>query len=113
MISINKVTLIGNLGADPEIVNSSKGVYCMASLATTDSYKDKNGEWQNITEWHKLKLWDKKAEWFAGKFKKGDCVYVEAKIKYGSYIKQDGSKVYTTDIEVKEFKKVNKDENPF
>ena len=109
MININKVTLIGNLGEDPVRGQAANGDFCSVSLATNESYKDKNGEWQTITEWHKLKVWGKQAEWFYNQFKKGDVAYIDGKIKYGSYDKADGTRIYTTDIVVKEFKKVNND----
>ena len=117
MISINKVTLIGNLGEDPVLGQAANGSYCTVSLATNESYKDKFDQWQTNTEWHKLKIWGKQADWFYEKFLKGDAVYIEGKIKYGSYAKADGAKVYTTDIDVKEFKKVlsesKQPDNPF
>ena len=102
MASINKVTLIGNLGADPEVTNTTTGaVVAKVSLATTYRYKDKTtGEQKEETDWHRLVFWNNQAE-IAGKWlKKGSSIYVEGRIKYGQYTGNDGITRYTTDIVV-------------
>ena len=102
MASVNRVTLVGNLGADPEVINTTTGqVVTKVSLATTDRYKDKNtGEMKESTEWHRLVFWNDLAE-TAGKWlKKGSQIYIEGRIKYGQYMGNDGITRYTTDINV-------------
>ena len=104
MASVNKVTLIGNLGNDPEIINTATGlVVAKASLATTSKYKDKTtGEFKDQTDWHRLVFWNQLAE-IAGKWlKKGSSIYIEGRIQYGQYMGNDGITRYTTDIVVNE-----------
>lgn len=96
MAGINKVILIGNLGKDPEIMTFENGVKRAAvSLATTESYKDKDGNWVEQTEWHNVVLWRYLAE---KNLIKGDSVYVEGKIKTRSWDDKDGNKRYITEI---------------
>ena len=96
--SVNKVILIGNLGNDPEIRYTQGGMAITTlSLATTSVRKDKDGQQQEKTEWHRVKLFGKLGE-IAGEYlKKGRQVYIEGRLEYGSYEK-DGVKHYTTDI---------------
>ena len=104
MASVNKVILVGNLGSDPEVTNTTTGsVVAKVSLATTNRYKDKaTGEIKEQTEWHRLVFWNQLAE-TAGKWlKKGSPLYVEGKIQYGQYTGNDGITRYTTDIVVNE-----------
>lgn len=95
---VNKVILLGNLGNDPEIKYTQGGM-CIANLsvATTYSRKDKDGNYVDKTEWHRVKLFGKTAEVAGEYLKKGRQVYIEGRIEYGSYEK-DGVKHYTTDI---------------
>ena len=94
---VNKVILLGNLGNDPDIKFTQGGMaICTLSLATTSSRKV-NDEWQEKTEWHRVKLFGKTAEVAGEYLHKGSQVYIEGKIEYGSYEK-DGVKHYTTDI---------------
>ena len=94
----NLVILIGNLGDDPSVKYTQGGmVICTISLATTSSRKDKDGNQQERTEWHRVKLFGKLGE-IAGEYlRKGSQVFVRGRIEYGSYEK-DGVKHYTTDI---------------
>lgn len=95
---INKVILLGNLGNDPEIKYTQGGMAIASlSIATTSSRKDKEGNRQEKTDWHRVKLFGKTAEVAGEYLKKGRQVYIEGRIEYGSYEK-DGQKVYTTDI---------------
>lgn len=98
-MSVNKVILIGNLGKDPEIryVNDNNPV-ANFSVATSESYKDKDGEWQEITEWHNVVAWRALAERAEKYLKKGKQVYVEGKIRTRSWDDKDGNKRYTTEI---------------
>lgn len=96
--SVNKVILVGNLGNDPEVRTTAQGsTVATISVATTESYKDKSGNWQDNTEWHRVVLWDRIGERAAQYLRKGSKVYIEGKLKYGSYEK-DGITRYTTDI---------------
>jgi single-strand DNA-binding protein len=95
---INKVILVGNLGNDPEIKYTQGGMaIATLSVATTTSRKDKEGNFQEKTEWHRVKLFGKTAEVAGEYLKKGRQVYIEGRLEYGSYEK-DGVKHYTTDI---------------
>ncbi|MFN8207819.1 MAG: single-stranded DNA-binding protein [Bacteroidales bacterium] len=99
MSSLNKVMLIGNVGKDPEIryLEGNVGL-CRFSMATSDSYRNKNGENVTQTEWHNIVCWRGLAE-VAQKFvKKGSQIYIEGKITTRSYDDKDGNKRYTTDI---------------
>lgn len=95
---VNKVILIGNLGNDPDVKYTQGGMaICTLSVATTSVRKDKDGQQQEKTEWHRVKLFGKLGE-IAGEYlKKGRQVYIEGRLEYGSYEK-DGVKHYTTDI---------------
>lgn len=96
MAGINKVILVGNLGRDPEVMTFENGVKkATVSIATTESYKNKEGNWVEQTDWHNIVLW----RWLAEKnLIKGDQVYVEGKIKTRSYDDKDGNKKYVTEI---------------
>ena len=79
---INSMTLIGNLGKDAELKRTPSGAeYTVFTLATNESYKDRNGEWQSETEWHYVKVWGRSAERASQQLKKGAKVYVEGKLK--------------------------------
>ena len=96
---INKVILVGNLGDDPETKYTQGGMaVTSASLATTSVRKDREGNSQERTEWHRLKFFGKVAE-IAGEYlRKGSQVYVEGSIRYDEFTGQDGQKRYFTDI---------------
>jgi single-strand DNA-binding protein len=96
---VNKVILIGNLGKDPEIMNLENGVKKASfSLATTETYKDKNGTKTSLTEWHNIVLWRGLAEVAESYLKKGNQIYLEGKIRSRSWDDKDGNKRYTTEI---------------
>ena len=95
---VNKVILLGNLGNDPDMKYTQGGMaIATLSVATTFSRKDRDGNFQEKTEWHRVKLFGKTAEVAGEYLKKGRQVYIEGRIEYGSYEK-DGIKHYTTDI---------------
>lgn len=109
---INKVTLIGNLGGDPEVRHLESGaMVARFSLATNESYKDKEGNWQNLTEWHNVVVWRELAERAEKQLKKGMQVYVEGKISYRKYTGQDNVERTTTDIVANVFRLLEKREN--
>ncbi len=98
MAGVNKVILVGRLGADPEIRYTASGMaVCRLSIATSRRYTDKQGNRQEETAWHRVDAWGKLAEICGQYLSKGKQVYIEGRIKYGSYEK-DGVKHYTTDI---------------
>lgn len=102
MAGVNKVILIGNLGADPEVRSLESGVkVATINIATSESFKDKNGERQTQTEWHRVVVWRGLAEVVEKYLKKGSQVYIEGRLRTRSY-EQDGKKLYVTEIEARE-----------
>jgi single-strand DNA-binding protein len=99
MASVNKVILVGNLGRDPETRYTAGGdPITNVSIATTDTWKDKNGEKQEKTEWHRVAFFGKLAE-IAGEYlKKGSQVYVEGRLQTRKWQDKDGQDKYTTEI---------------
>ena len=96
---INKVTLIGNLGKDPEVRRLENGsVVAKFSVATNENYRDKAGEWQTITEWHNVVAWRGLAERAERDLKKGGMVYVEGKLTTRKWQDKEGNDRYNTDI---------------
>ena len=100
-MSVNKVILVGNLGKDPELRYTPSGTAVVTfSLATTERYKDRDGNRQEKTEWHNIVAWRQLAE-ICGKFlHKGKQVYIEGKIQNRSYDDRDGNKRYISEIVV-------------
>jgi len=96
---VNKVVLIGNAGKDPEVryLDNDTAVASF-SLATSESYKDKSGEWQTKTEWHNIVAWRNTAKYVENRVKKGMQIYLEGKITTRSWDDKDGNKRYTTEI---------------
>lgn len=99
MASVNKVILIGNLGKDPEVRYMPSGeAITNITLATTDTWKDKSGEKQERTEWHRVAFFGKLAE-IAGEYlKKGSPVYVEGRLQTRKWQDKEGNDRYTTEI---------------
>lgn len=96
--SLNKVTLIGNLGKDPELKYTPSGVAVATfSIATSENWKDQEGNAQEKTEWHNIVAWRKLAEICGEYLKKGKKVYLEGKLQTRNYEK-DGVKRYVTEI---------------
>jgi single-strand DNA-binding protein len=104
MASVNKVILIGNLGADPETRYMPNGeAVSNIRLATTESWKDKvSGEKKELTEWHRVVFYRKLAEIVAQYLKKGSSVYVEGRIRTRKWQDKEGQERYSTDIEATE-----------
>ena len=99
MASLNKVMLIGNLGKDPEVRYTASGTAVVGfSLATSEKYKSKSGEWEEKTEWHNITLWGRLAE-IAGEYlAKGKTVYIEGRLQTRKWQDRDGKDRYTTEI---------------
>ncbi len=96
---VNKVILIGNLGADPDMryTPSGQGV-CELRIATSESWNDKNGQRQERTEWHRVVVWGKRAEVCSKYLAKGRQVYIEGRIQTRSYDDKEGQKRYITEV---------------
>ncbi len=100
----NKVSLIGRLGAQPEVTTFESGrTMARFTLATNERFKDKDGEWKENTQWHVLNAWGKTAERIKKVLNKGQEVLVEGKLVHQSYVSKTGEKRYGTSIEVNEF----------
>jgi single-strand DNA-binding protein len=111
MAGVNKCILIGNLGKDPESKNLESGnTVTTFSLATSESYKDKQGNKVDQTEWHNIVLWGKLAEIASKYLKKGSSIYLEGKIRTRSWDDKDGNKKYTTEIIGESFTMLGKKE---
>ena len=101
--AVNKAILLGRLGADPEIRYTSSGTAVVnVSLATNESWTDKEGNRQEKTEWHRLVFWRQLAE-IAGQYlRKGGQIYVEGTLRYRTYEDSEGRERFTTEVEVRE-----------
>jgi single-strand DNA-binding protein len=103
MAGVNKVIIIGNLGADPEIKYTQSNVpLATFRVATTENWKDQSGEWQERTEWHRIVAWRHLAERAERFLRKGKQVYIEGKIQTRSWEDQSGEKKYMTEIVARE-----------
>lgn len=100
MASVNRVTIVGNLGRDPETRYMPNGdAVTNIAVATTESWKDKNsGEKKELTEWHRVTFYRKLAEIVAQYLKKGSSVYLEGKLQTRKWVDKDGVERYTTEI---------------
>jgi single-strand DNA-binding protein len=99
MDGLNRVMLLGNLGADPELRMTSTGQAVLnVRLATTESYLDKNRARQERTEWHTVIVWGKRAEGLGKILRKGDRILVEGGLRTSSYDDRDGNKRYKTEV---------------
>jgi single-strand DNA-binding protein len=99
MRGINRVTIVGTVGKDPEIRYFQSGdAYCALSVATTEQWKDKDGNKQEKTEWHRVKFTRKLAEIVGQYVRKGQQIYVEGKLETSKYTDKQGVERYSTDI---------------
>jgi len=102
---LNKVMLIGNLGADPEARYTQDGTcVCNIRLATTERFKGRDGQQQDRTEWHRVVLWGRLGEITKEYLSKGSRVYIEGKIETRKWQDRDGNDKYTTEIRAREMK---------
>jgi len=96
---INKAIIIGNLGQDPEMRYTTSGTaVATLSVATSRKWKDKSGAPQEETEWHRVVVWDKSAEFCSNYLSKGSKVYVEGRLQTRKWQDKDGNDKYTTEI---------------
>lgn len=101
MSGVNKVILLGRLGADPEVRYTSGGTaVAKFNLATSETYKDKDGSRQEKTEWHRVVAFGKLGEICGEYLSKGKQVYVEGKLQTRSWEDKDGNKKYTTEVNI-------------
>src|SRR5690554_4326576 len=99
MAGVNKVILVGNLGKDPEVRHLESGaVVANFPIATTETYKDKNGNRQEQTEWHNIVLWRGLAEIAEKYLRKGNQVYIEGKLRSRSWEDKEGNTRYITEV---------------
>lgn len=104
MAGVNKVILVGNLGSDPEVKYlEGDNAVANVSLATTEAYKNKNGERVETTEWHDLEMWGAQAKIAEQYLKKGSQIYVDGKIKTDKWQDEQGQNRYRTKIRVLSF----------
>lgn len=98
-MAVNKAIILGNLGSDPELRSTPSGAQvCNFNVATNESWKDKDGEKHDRTEWHKIIVWGKVAENCQKYLSKGRQVYIEGRIQTRSWEDKEGVKRYTTEI---------------
>lgn len=99
MASVNKVILIGNLGRDPELRYLPSGdAVANLRIATTDKFKDKNGDMQEVTEWHTVAFFGKTAEVCGQYLKKGSQIYVEGSLRTRKWQDKEGNDRYSTEV---------------
>lgn len=109
MSGVNKVILLGNLGANPELRYTQGGTaVANLRLATTERWTDKSGQRQEATEWHRVVLWGKQAEIASQYLTKGRQIYVEGRIRTRQWQDQQGQKRYTTEIVGQNFQMVGR-----
>jgi single-strand DNA-binding protein len=98
MASVNRVFLIGNLGADPDVRYTQNATVANFRIATTEVWNDRNGERQERTEWHRIVVWGKQADHCRDYLRKGRSVHVEGKLQTREWEDKEGQKRYTTEI---------------
>jgi len=100
MGNVNKVILVGNLGADPELKRTpnTQRPYCHLRLATEREFKDNQGENRTVTEWHRVTVWAESAENCARYLRKGSSIYVEGRLETRSWEGEDRKRRYATDV---------------
>lgn len=107
---VNKVLIIGNLGKDPEIRTLESGTkLARFPVATNENYRDRNGEWQTLTEWHDIVAWRQLAD-KADKLKKGMLVYIEGKLSSRKYTDKNNIERYRTEVVANYFRILEKKE---
>jgi single-strand DNA-binding protein len=109
MASVNKAIIIGHIGADPEVrVMQDGDAVCKISVATTESWKDKDGEKQERTEWHRVVFFGKLADIAVRYLKRGSQVYIEGRLRTRKWQDKEGSDRYTTEIIADEMRMLGK-----
>ena len=99
-MSFNKIIIVGHLGRDPELRYTPQGsAVCNFSVATSDKRRDKSGEYQEITTWFKVTLWEKKAEVASKYLTKGTQVYIEGRLRVEEWTDRDGKNRHTLEVQ--------------
>ncbi|KXK06919.1 MAG: ssDNA-binding protein [Acidobacteria bacterium OLB17] len=99
-MSFNKITIVGNLGRDPDLRYTPQGVaVCSFSVATNEKRRDKSGELQDVTTWFKITLWRQQAENAAKYLTKGSPVYIEGRLRIEEWTDRDNNNRYTLDVQ--------------
>lgn len=99
-MSFNKITLVGNLGRDPELRYTPQGTaVCNFSIATNERRKDKTGESQDVTTWFRVTVWNKQAETAAKYLTKGSQVYIEGRLRVEEWTDRDGKNRFTLEVQ--------------
>lgn len=99
-MSFNKITIVGNLGRDPELRYTPQGsAVCNFSIATNEKRRDKAGEMQDVTTWFRVTLWNKQAENASKYLTKGSPVYVEGRLRIDEWTDRDGNNRYTLEVQ--------------
>lgn len=99
-MAVNKVILIGNLGSDPECRYTPNGAaVCNFTIATNESWKDKDGQKQERTEWHRIVVWGKLATICQEHLRKGRQAYIEGRLQTRQWEDKDGQTKYTTEVQ--------------
>ena len=110
---VNKAIIIGNLGADPELRTTDMGSnVANFNVATTERWKDQNGQNQESTEWHRIVAWNRLADICGQYLMKGSRVYIEGKIKTRKYTDQNGIEKYITEVVAREMKMLDSKGQP-
>ena len=109
---VNKITLIGNLGKDPDIRTLENGTkVCTFSLATNENFKDKNDNWQTVTDWHNIVAWRYLADKAERELKKGSLVYIEGKMTYRKFTDKEGLEKTSAEVVASVLQSLDKREN--
>ena len=109
---LNRVTLIGHLGKDPEVRRLENGTPVgKFTIATNENYKDANGEWQSQTEWHDVIVWRAQAEQAEKTLKKGSFVYLEGKLTHRKWTDKNGIERYATEVVAAMFRGLDKNKS--
>lgn len=110
---VNKVILIGNIGADPELRYTPNGsAVSNFNIATNESWNDKSGERQERTEWHRIVVWGRMAEICNQYLRKGSKVFIEGRLQTRSWEGQDGQKRYTTEVVARDMQMLDSRDDP-
>lgn len=99
-MSFNKITIVGNLGKDPELRYTPQGnAVCNISVATNEKRRDKTGDMQDVTTWFRITLWGKQAETASKFLTKGSPIYIEGRLKVEEWADRDGKNRYTLEVQ--------------
>lgn len=111
-MSFNKITIIGNLGKDPELRYTPQGnAVCNFSMATNEKRRDKGGDLQDVTTWFRITLWGKQAENASKYLTKGSTVYIEGRLRVEEWADRDGKNRHTLDVQATDMQFIGSSRN--